>query len=134
MKRKDFLRKSIPAATLPFFIRGFQFKAYGATPMLEAIAKAAEKNGRVFILIQLNGGNDGLNTIIPVDQYNNLSTARSNVLVQENKVLTLNGYNQTGMHPSMTGLRNLFNDGKVNIIQSVGYPNPNYSHFRATDI
>lgn len=134
MKRKDFLKKSIPAAMLPFFINGIKFQAYGATPMLKAIAEASAKNGRVFVFIQLNGGNDGLNTVIPLDQYSNLSNARSNVLIQESKVLTLNGLSGTGFHPAMTRLRTMFNDGKVNIIQSVGYPNPNFSHFRATDI
>lgn len=134
MKRKDFLKKAIPAAMLPFFIDGMRFQAYAATPMLKAIAEASAKNGRVFVLIQLNGGNDGLNTIIPTDQYTNLSNARSNVLIQESKVLTLNGINGTGMHPAMSGLRNMYNDGKVNIVQAVGYPNPNFSHFRATDI
>jgi uncharacterized protein (DUF1501 family) len=134
MKRKDFLKKSIPAAMLPFFINGMKFQAYGATPMLKAIAEASAKNGRVFVFIQLSGGNDGLNMVIPLDQYSNLSNARSNVLIQDSKVLTLSGITGTGFHPAMTGLRNMFNNGKVNIIQSVGYPNPNYSHFRATDI
>lgn len=134
MKRKEFLKKAIPAAMLPFFIDGMRFQAYAATPMLQAIANASASNGRVFVLIQLNGGNDGLNTIIPTDQYTNLANARNNVLIQESKVLSLNGINGTGMHPSMVGLRNLYNAGKINIVQSVGYPNPNYSHFRATDI
>jgi uncharacterized protein (DUF1501 family) len=134
MKRKEFLKKAIPAAMLPFFINGMKFQAYGATPMLKAIAEAAAKNGRVFVLIQLNGGNDGLNTIIPTDQYTNLSAARSNVLIQESKVLKLNGINGTGFHPAMSGLKTMFDDGKISIVQSVGYPNPNYSHFRATDI
>ena len=67
MKRKDFLKKAIPAAMLPFFIDGMKFQAYAATPMLKAISEAAAKNGRVFVMIQLNGGNDGLNTIIPTD-------------------------------------------------------------------
>ena len=134
MKRKDFLKKAIPAAMLPFFINGMKFQAYAATPMLKAIADAAAKNGKVFVLIQLNGGNDGLNTIIPTDQYSNLSAARSNILIQESKVLQLNGVTGTGMHPAMSGLKNMFNDGKISIVQSVGYPNPNFSHFRATDI
>ncbi len=119
---------------LPFFINGMRFQAYGATPMLKAIAEASAKNGRVFVLIQLNGGNDGLNTIIPTDQYSNLTAVRNNVLIQESKVLKLNGVNGTGMHPVMTGLRDMYNNGKVSIVQSVGYPNPNFSHFRATDI
>ena len=122
MKRKDFLKKSIPAAMLPFFINGMKFQAYAATPMLKAIAEASAKNGRVFVFIQLSGGNDGLNTVIPTDQYSNLSNARANVLIQESKVLTLNGITGTGLHPAMTGLRNMFNNGKLNIVQSVGYP------------
>lgn len=134
MKRKEFLKKSIPAAMLPFFINGMRFQAYGATPMLKAMAEAAAKNGKVFVLIQLSGGNDGLNTIIPTDQYSNLSTVRSNILIPESKVLKLNGVTGTGMHPAMTALKDLYNAGKINIVQSVGYPNPNYSHFRATDI
>ncbi len=134
MKRKDFLKRAIPAAMLPFFIDGLRFQAYAATPMLKAIAQASAKNGRVFVLIQLNGGNDGLNTVIPLDQYSTLSAARSNILIPDTKVLKLNGFNGTGLHPSMSGLHTMFNNQKVNIVQAVGYPNPNFSHFRATDI
>ncbi|MDI1232826.1 MAG: DUF1501 domain-containing protein [bacterium] len=134
MKRKDFLKKALPAAAVPFLINGISIKSMASTPMLEAIKRASLKNGRVFVLIQLSGGNDGLNTIIPVDQYSNLSAARSNILIQQSKVLALNGNSATGMHPSMTGLRGMYDSGKVSIIQSVGYPNPNFSHFRATDI
>lgn len=134
MKRKEFLKKSVPAALLPFFINGLKFQAHAATPMLAAMARASANNGKVFVLIQLSGGNDGLNTVIPVDQYSNLSNARANILIQESKVLKLNGYNGTGFHPVMGGLKTMFNDGKISIVQSVGYPSPNFSHFRATDI
>lgn len=134
MKRKEFLKKSVPAAMLPFFINGMRFQAYGATPMLKAIAEASAKNGKVFVLIQLSGGNDGLNTIIPLDQYSNLSAVRNNILIPQNKVLQLNGITNTGMHPAMTALKDMYNAGKISIVQSVGYPNPNYSHFRSTDI
>ena len=88
----------------------------------------------MLVLIQLNGGNDGLNTVIPLDQYTNLALARSNILIPDTQVLSLNGITGTGLHPSMTGLQQLFNNGKLNIVQSVSYLNPNYSHFRATDI
>ena len=134
MKRKEFLKKALPATMVPFFINGISIKSMASTPMLEAIKRASLKNGRVFVLIQLNGGNDGLNTIIPVDQYSNLSAARSNILIQQSKVLALNGTNATGMHPAMTGLRSMYDSGKISIVQSVGYPNPNFSHFRSTDI
>lgn len=91
-------------------------------------------NGRVMVLIQLAGGNDGLNTIIPLDQYSALSVARSNILIPEKKVLPIDGISVTGFHPSMQGIQKLYNDGLVNIVQGVCYPDPIYSHFRASDI
>lgn len=134
MKRRDFIRKTAPAAVIvPSLINGMSFAA-GNNPWLEALAKSAEENDRVLVLIFLSGGNDGLNTVIPKDQYSQLSNARSNVLIPQNQVLALNGYPNTGFHPSMTGMRDLFNAGKLQVIQSVGYPQPNFSHFRATDI
>lgn len=134
MKRKDFLKKAALAGLAPFVIDGLTFKTHAANQLLEKLSRAAAKNGRVFVLIQLSGGNDGINTIIPTDQYSNLSTARNNILIPENKVLKLNGINGTGLHPSMTAIQQMYNQGKVNIVQSVGYPNPNFSHFRSTDI
>lgn len=91
-----------------------------------------EENDRVLVLVQLNGGCDGLNTIIPLDQYSGLAQVRSNILIPENKVLGLT--DETGLHPTMSGLQNLFSDGKLNIVQNVGYPNQNRSHFRSKDI
>jgi uncharacterized protein (DUF1501 family) len=82
----------------------------------------------------MGGGNDGLNTVIPLDQYNKYANARETIFIPEGQVLPLNGVDNIGFHPSMNGLRTLFNDNKLTVIQSVGYPNPNYSHFRATDI
>ncbi|NBP06276.1 MAG: hypothetical protein EBV15_08685, partial [Bacteroidetes bacterium] len=101
---------------------------------MQLLGRRTGSNGNVLVLIQLNGGNDGLNTVIPLDQYTNLTKARSNVIIQDTKVLKLNGVNGTGLHPAMTGLQSLYNNGLVNIIQDVGYPNPNFSHFRSTDI
>lgn len=134
MKRRNFLKTTVPAVTLPAFLGGFNINAYGASPLLNLLAKAAANTGRTFVIIQLNGGNDGLNTVIPLDQYSNLSNARGNVLIPENKVLKLNGTSKTGLHPAMTGLRELYDNGYVSIVQDAGYPNPNFSHFRSTDI
>lgn len=103
-------------------------------PFLRALAEGGNPDDRVLVLIQLNGGNDGLNTFVPLDQYDNLALNRANVLIQENQILGLNGTVKNGMHPSMTELRNLFNDGLVSVVQNVGYPNQDYSHFRSTDI
>jgi uncharacterized protein (DUF1501 family) len=134
MKRKAFIKKALPVASLPFLINGFSMKAFGKGSLFETMLRAATQTDRVLVLIQLNGGNDGLNTVIPLDQYSNLSNARSNIMINQNLVLPLNGSTVTGLHPSMTGIKNLYNDQKVAVVQGVSYPNPNFSHFRATDI
>ncbi len=135
MKRRDFLNTAIPAGVvLPSLINGFSFKAFGTSPLMSALLSAPTETDHVIVLIQLNGGNDGLNMVIPIDQYDNLANARSNIIIPKDKILTLAGNNKTGLHPAMTGLQGLYNEGKVQIIQSVGYPQPNFSHFRATDI
>lgn len=119
---------------LPILLKGFGLKAYADAPLLRALSNGVKHPDRVFVVIQLNGGNDGLNTIIPLDQYSNLARARQNILIPENKVLKLDGDLTNGFHPAMKGLQNLYNEGKINIVQSVGYPNPDFSHFRSTDI
>src|SRR5262249_34370998 len=58
----------------------------------------------------------------------------SNIAIPEDKVLRLQGFDIAGLNPAMTGMQQLFNDGKLGIVQAVGYPKPNFSHFRATDI
>ncbi|MBA3706781.1 MAG: hypothetical protein H0W84_13045, partial [Bacteroidetes bacterium] len=68
MKRRNFLKNIAPLAVMPGLINGFSFKAYGAVPLLQSLASSADTD-HVLVLIQLNGGNDGLNTVIPLDQY-----------------------------------------------------------------
>lgn len=134
MKRRTFIKRTAPVAALPVIINGMSLKSHASSALLRLLAAKAE-NDRVLILVQLNGGNDGLNTIIPLDQYTNLTAARSNIIIPSGKVLKLNGFDNTGLHPSMTDFQNLFNnESSLNIVQAVGYPNPNFSHFRATDI
>jgi len=134
MKRREFISKALPAGVvLPSLINGFSIKAFGASSLLSAITAAEDETDRVLVIIQLNGGNDGLNMVIPIDQYDNLSIVRPNIILPKNKILKLGNYN-TGIHPAMTGLDRLYKDEKVQVIQSVGYPQPNFSHFRATDI
>ncbi len=132
MKRRAFIRNSVPVAVLPFLLGGFNVRTYGRSKVLEGMIGAGTPGDRVLVLIQLNGGNDGLNMVIPLDQYPALVSARGNIVIPENKVLKLT--DATGIHPSMTGLRDLYTAGRVNIVQGVTYPNPNKSHFRGTDI
>lgn len=136
MKRRDFLRQSLPASVaLPGIFSGFTLNAFGEnSPLMSALMNPTTDTDHVLVLVQLTGGNDGLNTVIPLEFYANYFNARSNVAIEQNKVLGLTGVNKVGLHPSMTGLQSMYNEGKVSIIQSVGYPTPVFSHFRATDI
>ncbi len=136
MKRRDFLRQSLPVSiTLPGLIGGFSLQAFSEnSPLMQSLMMPITETDNVLVLIQLNGGNDGLNTIIPLEYYSNYINARTNVAIPQNKILSLTNTNKIGMHPAMTGMQTLFNEGKLSIIQSVGYPTPNFSHFRATDI
>ncbi len=135
MKRRSFVKSAAAAGTLmPFTLSGMGLKTYEDSPLLQVLGRRAGATDKILVIIQLNGGNDGLNTLIPTDQYSNLSKARSNVLIQENKVLSLSGKTGVGLHPKLTGLRDMYNAGLVSAVQCVGYPQPNFSHFRSTDI
>jgi uncharacterized protein (DUF1501 family) len=136
MKRREFLIKGVPAATLlPAIINGYSVKAFGAeSPLVQALMTGLTDTDHVLVMIQLAGGNDGLNMVIPVSTYSNYYNARTNIAIPQNRILSLSGVTATGLHPSMTGLQNIFNAGNMKIIQAVGYPQPNFSHFRATDI
>jgi uncharacterized protein (DUF1501 family) len=131
MNRRDFLKK-IPVAGATAIVGGSTIQAYANSPMVQAMTAGLFETDRVLVIIQLSGGNDGLNMVIPIDQYANLKTLRSNILMDENKILKLN--DKTGIHPAMARFHEMFKDGKLAAIQSVGYPNFNFSHFRATDI
>ena len=85
----------------------------------------------VLVVLQLSGGNDGLNTIIPYTNPQYFDN-RPNVRIAEDQVLPIN--DEVGFNPNMAPLKRLYDEGKVAIIQGVGYPNPNRSHFRSMDI
>ncbi|MBS1567109.1 MAG: DUF1501 domain-containing protein [Bacteroidetes bacterium] len=133
MKRRDFL-KATPALSLPVLINGFPLKTMAENPLLHLLGLQSLKNGRVLVLVQLNGGNDGLNTVLNLDRYAALTLSRSNILIPQSKVLSLNGSTTAGLNPAMTEMQTMFNSGLMNIVQAVSYPTPSFSHFRATDI
>ncbi len=132
MKRRDFLRTSVPAVVLPTVINGFSIKAFGAESPLAQLLNGSTPNDHVLVIVQLSGGNDGLNTVIPIENYSNYFNARSNIAIPENKILQLTA--KTGLNPAMTGMKALYDEGKLSVVQAAGYPTPNFSHFRATDI
>ncbi len=135
MKKRDFL-KYISASTLaiPKLLNGFNVGAKRNLPFQQLLNPYLTDTDKVLVLIQLNGGNDGLNTIIPLDRYDNYYNARPHIYIKENQVIPLTGISHVGLHPAMEAMREMHEEGKLSIIQNVGYPQPNFSHFRATDI
>jgi uncharacterized protein (DUF1501 family) len=135
MNRRDFLAAS-SSFLLPMTLNGMGIKAYNENSALVQSLRhtAAANTDRILVMINMIGGNDGLNMVIPLDQYSAYNTLRSNIAIPQTNVLALAGMPETGLHPAMTGLQNMYNDGKLSIIHSVGYPNANQSHFRSADI
>jgi len=122
MKRRKFLKQSTLASSL-FFVPNF-VKAF------EQVAKASLGNKKL-VIVQLSGGNDGLNTIVPFTNdiyYNN----RPGISIPKNDLIKVT--DDLGFNKNLAPLKNLYDQGYLSIINNVGYPNPNRSHFRSTDI
>jgi uncharacterized protein (DUF1501 family) len=123
--RRAFIEKSAFATVggmmIPNFLKAFEKQNLGQN----------QSTDKTLVVIQLSGGNDGLNTVVP---YRNdiYYKARPNIAIPSEKVLKLN--DEVGLNPAMESLRGLYDDGLVNIINNVGYPNPDRSHFRSMDI
>lgn len=122
LKRKEFIQVgSLATASLmlPKFLKAFEGR--NRVPL----------GNKVVVILQLSGGNDGLNTVIPVrnDLY---YKARPKLGIAKTKALSLT--DEVGLHPALTGFKELFDDGSLAIMNSVGYPNPDRSHFRSMDI
>jgi uncharacterized protein (DUF1501 family) len=93
--------------------------------------QATGKDGKILVVVQLSGGNDGLNTVIPYgDDY--YHRARPTLGHDAKAVIPLSDY--LGLHPNLTGFKSIYDEGRLAIVQGVGYPNPNRSHFRSMDI
>lgn len=132
MKRRHFLRNlSLASAVAPMMLNGYSVKAFQDHALFSPL-QFADCDERILVLVQLNGGNDGLNTVIPLDQFGLYQSARKNIAISEQSALKLT--DATGLNPQMQAMQTLYNEGSLRLIQSVGYPIPNYSHFRSTDI
>jgi uncharacterized protein (DUF1501 family) len=132
--RRDFLRTTLLGGALSWTVPSFvaqTFSALHAEADGSLIQTATGKDGPILVLIQLAGGNDGLNAVVPYtnDYY---YKARPVIGIPANQVLPLN--DTLGLNPAMTGFKGLFDTGHLSIVNGVGYPNPNRSHFRATEI
>jgi uncharacterized protein (DUF1501 family) len=122
IKRKEFLQLG-SLATASFMVPKF-LKAFEG-PMV------VPPGNKVLVILQLSGGNDGLNTVIPIrnDIY-----YRERPRLAINKDAALSITDEVGLHPELTSFRDLYNEGELGILNNVGYPNPDRSHFRSMDI
>lgn len=121
-KRKEFIQiGSLATASLmvPKFLKAFEGKSM------------VLPGNKVVVILQLSGGNDGLNTVIPFrnDLY---YKARPKLGIAKDKALAVT--DEAGLHPALKGFKELYDDGSMAILNSVGYPNPDRSHFRSMDI
>lgn len=122
IKRREFIQVgSLATASfmVPKFLKAFERSA------------VVPPGNRVVVILQLSGGNDGLNTVIPVrnDIY---YRSRPRLGIAKGKALSLT--DEVGLHPSLTVFKQVYDDGSLGILNSVGYPNPDRSHFRSMDI
>ena len=132
--RRDFLRTTLLGGALTWTVPSFvaqTFSALHAEADGSLIQTATGKDGPILVLIQLAGGNDGLNAVVPYtnDYY---YAARPTIGIPAGTVLPLS--DTLGLNPAMTGFKSLYDAGHLSVVSGVGYPNPNRSHFRATEI
>jgi uncharacterized protein (DUF1501 family) len=122
IKRKQFIQLGSLATTsmfLPKYMKAFE------KPMM------VPAGNKVLVVLQLSGGNDGLNTVIPI--HNDIYySARPNLGIKKEASLILT--DEAGLNPALTAFKDLFDDGSLGIMNNVGYPNPDRSHFRSMDI
>jgi len=130
--RRTFIRQLGIAGTASFLLGKTPLTALTSSPLANALAAAPPEDDRILVLIRLKGGNDGLNTIIPLFDYGNYQSARSNIAIPQNELINLT--DELAMPNTMSDLQNMWQDGQMKLVNNVGYPDHNLSHFRSTDI
>ena len=132
--RREFLRSTVLGSALSWTVPTFlanTFSSLHADAADSATQITTGKDSTILVVLQMAGGNDGLNTVVPfADHY--YHKARPRVGIAAKDVLRLN--DEVGLHPKLTGLKELYDAGQIGVLQGVGYPNPNRSHFRSTEI
>ncbi|HVF85919.1 MAG TPA: DUF1501 domain-containing protein, partial [Abditibacteriaceae bacterium] len=132
MKRREFIRNGLSfvalGATMPTVLMQ---AAQAAESSTQSAAQAALPSSKILVVIELNGGNDGLNTVIPY-QDGNYSKLRPGIGIAARDVVPISA--QLGLHPRLKSLKTLFEAGHLAVVNGVGYPKANRSHFESMDI
>lgn len=137
MKRRRFLKLSAIASLTPLmYSKGFYLPQSNFSN-----GPCDDIEDRVFVIIQLSGGNDGINTIIPINQFDDYVSLRPNIHIPEtgsNTFIPLDSTlaleDQVGIHPKCVELKELYENGEMAVLQGVSYPSQNRSHFKSNDI
>ena len=136
MKRRNFIKLLSTASVLSLLPTDVfaLFKSAG-------METCPNINGKKIVLVQLAGANDGLNTVVPINQYDKYASLRPNIKLSNtgiNGIINLDTNlslaNQVGLHPSLVGFKSLYDSGLMRVIQGVGYPTQDKSHFKSTDL
>ncbi len=140
MKRRHFIRNMAYGSAAGVTLGGIPLNMLAANSGLVQLA-AESTNDKVLVFIQLHGGNDGLNTLIPISQYSDYYNLRPNIAIKPSGTRSYIEVDDTveesariGLHPDMLPFKEMYDQDKVAIIQNVGYPDMNLSHFRGRDV
>ena len=135
MKRRKFIQLSSTGSLAGFMLNGHMVNAFTRTKLLDNVSEDVIRD-RCVVMIQLSGGNDGLNSIIPKNQYDKYASIRPTIRIKDtgsNKGIELDSslgvQDQTLLHPNLLAFKQLWDEGKLNIVHGVGYPQLNKSHF-----
>ncbi len=135
--RREFIRSGLvlasATATLPSFLHDSAWAMHSQAEELGVSSIPGVPDDHILVVVQLSGGNDGLNTVIPFGDPMYYK-ARPGLAIKENDALRLSGTDGVGLHPQLAGLKDLYDNGLLSVVQGVGYPNPNRSHFKSMDI
>ena len=128
--RREFLKTGVTLLGAGALLPAVLQKAL-LTLQKEPLRGAPVDDGRILVVVQMAGGNDGLNTVIPFAD-GRYYDARPNISIPPKDALSLD--DTTGLHPSLREMKELWNQGVLAIVEGVGYPNQNYSHFVSMDV
>lgn len=128
--RRSFIQALGLAGGGSMLLGGTAISATSPSPL--AVALAENENDNILVIIRLEGGNDGLNTIVPIYDYDTYANLRPTIKHQQNDLINLNG--DFGIPNYMNELEAVWGDGSMKVVHGVGYPDQNLSHFRSTDI
>lgn len=125
--RRDFMRKSAGAAGAGMMLPVLNRTAMGTT-IVKQLAENTLGDGKILVIVEMGGGNDGLNTIVPISKYSTYASLRTRIAFPQAQILPLYGTSTMGISPNLAALKPVFDAGKVAVIQSAHYPSPNLSH------